>query len=387
MKMELTPQKAAYLAENIYSVNLDSPFELNLFLNNSIFANPKNTKQVLNASIGGRIFRAAEDAFGVCALGGGNYEGHSFLIFRGTTTAKNKADFVTDARIGLARSKTGAPVHSGFNQTFNSILPEIREFFVKNNVHGRVHCVGHSLGGAVATLAADWAASSLKLPVSLYTFGQPRVGLTTFAAFSTSRISKANIHRVFHTTDPVAMVPVFPYVHAPFPGYGCRVLSNNPIHSGEAHKMAGYSANMAKCTHWSDLTSAPPINTHEDAIKGWLKSNVDANPNCPKTFSWLENAIIWLLSKAVARAVYGLQLAAMGIHTFVDTAAYILAKGIELGKHVGEYAKLFFKKAMKILGLKFIEGVTQLTRDFIRYILQSLIRRINDLAIRAIRSL
>lgn len=385
----LEPKKAAELALNVYFVNGNDPSDLKQFLADRIFSSRNVQKKLLTAEVGGRVFRAAKDAFGLCAMGGGAYEGDVFLVFRGTTEAKNKADFVTDARIGITRSKTGSPVHCGFNHTFNSMLPDIRDFLNKNNVAGRVHCIGHSLGGAVATLAADWAAKNRNQPVSLYTFGQPRVGLMSSAALCTSRIGKTQMHRVFHTTDPVPMVPVFPYVHSPFPGYGYRVLTDNAIHSGEAHRMANYAKNMAAkgVTTWSSLKQAPPVNTHEQAIKGWLRSNADANLACPKTFAWLENALIWLLSKAMSRALYGLQLAAIGIHSFVDMAAYVLAKGIELGKEIGEYGKLFFKKVMKIFGLKFTEGVTRLTRDFIRYLLQSVMRRVNEMAQRAVRGM
>lgn len=385
MSQNLSPEDAALLAERVYSVNSEKPLSLKVFLANKLFAKTQSSKMVLNAAVGGRIFRAAEDAFGVCALGGGEYSSDLFLVFRGTTKANNKADFVTDARIGITRSKTGSPVHVGFNHTFNSLLPEIKKFFTDANPLGRVHCIGHSLGGAVATLAAEWFAFNTSRPVSLYTFGQPRVGMLLFANFCTSRIGRSSIHRVFHTTDPVPMVPVFPYVHSPLPGYGYSVISNNPIHSGEAHRMTNYETNMSGLANWSALNAAPPLNNHEDAIKGWLESKLNSNPTCPKTFEWLESALIWVLSKALSKAVSGIQLALMGIHSFVDMAAYALAKGLEIGKDIARYTKLLLLKAMRILGIKFKEGVTKFTRSFVFFILESLIKRTNELAQKAIR--
>jgi thioesterase domain-containing protein len=47
------------------------------------------------------------------------------------------------------------PVHIGFNQTFNNMLPEIKDFLKNNKPEGQIHCIGHSLGGPVASLAAD----------------------------------------------------------------------------------------------------------------------------------------------------------------------------------------------------------------------------------------
>lgn len=387
MGKELGPFDAAAIAKKVYSVNANDSIALRLFLGNKMFSRYRPEKKQLNAEVGGRLFRAAKDSFGLCALGGGAQEGDLFLIFRGTTTENNKADFVTDARLGITRSKTGSPVHIGFNHAFNSMLPELQEFIAQNQITGRVHCIGHSLGGAVATLAAEWVACNTSRPVTLYTFGQPRVGMLLFAMFCTSRIGKHNIHRVFHTTDPVPMVPVFPYTHSPITGYGCRVITNNPIHTGEAHYMETYETNMADYANWAALGTAPPLNSHEQAIKGWLRSNADSNPACPKTFAWLESALIWLMSKVLARAVSGIQLALMGIHSFVDMAAYVLAKGLEVGEAVSEYTRLFLIKAMKILGMKFKEGITKMTRTFIYFILESLIKRANQMAQKAVRGL
>lgn len=54
----------------------------------------------MKASVGCRILRATRDAFGVCAVGGGERNRELFLVFRGTTMANKKADLWTDARCG-----------------------------------------------------------------------------------------------------------------------------------------------------------------------------------------------------------------------------------------------------------------------------------------------
>ncbi|WP_350643813.1 hypothetical protein, partial [Psychrobacter sp. HY3-MNA-CIBAN-0198] len=61
------------------------------------------------------------------------------------------------------------------------LAPLLRE--LKPNA--TVHCVGHSLGGAVASLVADWAKRRFSSDVKLYTFGAPKVGLTNFALSTT----------------------------------------------------------------------------------------------------------------------------------------------------------------------------------------------------------
>ncbi|MGQ9427035.1 lipase family protein [Gilvimarinus sp. F26214L] len=385
MTKELSPFDAARLALGIYDVNSGNNRQFRAFLADPIFSPGPKGQKVMKTRVGGHVLRAAKDGFGLCATGGGLHKGDVFLIFRGTTTANNKADFVTDARIGLERGKSGWPVHIGFNHAFTAMLPEIRKSLEEFNCTGTVHCLGHSLGGAVATLAADWAIRNQKRPVKLYTFGQPRVGLSMFSLMLTTKLGAQNIHRVFHTTDPVPMVPIYPYVHNPMPGFGLRVMSENPILSGEAHRMK-YYADQLERKRWSDLTSAPPLHTHESMIKAWLESKTPHNPASTKTFEWLENALVWLVTKQLSALAHGIQWVGMGIHTFVDKVAWLLARGVEVGENCADYVKLFMRKVTQVLGIPVASGAN-LTRDFFRFLLETLTRRANDLAMKAIRGL
>ena len=102
-------------------------------------------------------------------MGGKGYEKDLFIIFRGSTDANNNADWISNARIGVQLSSNSFPVHIGFNEIFKSMLPSIKNFIDDNkgNIEN-IHCIGHSLGGAIATLAADWVKTSLKRNVKLY---------------------------------------------------------------------------------------------------------------------------------------------------------------------------------------------------------------------------
>lgn len=174
----LSPSLSAELADKVYFVQ--DEYTARTILSRAEFR--RNGSSQLNAAVGGRVIRGATDAFGVCAIGGGQYKNDIFLIFRGTTSANNNADWVSNARIGIEFSHSGAPVHLGFNQVFSSMLPAIREFLAKHgSVTGTVHCIGHSLGGAIANLAADWIKKTRGGAVRLYTFGAPRVGTSWFA--------------------------------------------------------------------------------------------------------------------------------------------------------------------------------------------------------------
>ncbi len=384
---ELTPLQSANLAEEIYDVQDEILFEIFQTKNKDIFS---QEQQKLTANVGGRIIRSAKDAFGLCTMGAGQYAGNAFLIFRGTTTANNKADFVSDARIGLQNSKTGSSVHIGFNEVFKSMLRDIQQFISSNQITGTVHCIGHSLGGAVATLAADWVKTNFsRFTVKLYTFGQPRVGLLPFATKFTSKLHSDNVHRLFHTTDPVPMVPIFPYIHAPAPGNGHLISSESLVTSGEAHKMANYihSIKQKELGSWPSISRSAPVFNHEKAIEEWVTSKVRPDPEHPRTWEWLDRAFIYVLTKIGNSIFTALHTAIVGVHTLADRIAWILMKGIDLAKNVGFFVKKLIEKIVQILGMPPLAPNHSITQAFLASLLTMLMRRSYDLARRAIRSL
>lgn len=169
--------------------------------------------------------------FGFFGIGNnkGNHKGEVVLTFRGTAGI---ADTLTDLHCGMTVGPNYKAVHAGFNRTFESIKPQLSKILSKLGSRP-VHCVGHSLGGALATLAANWIKSQFKMPVKLYTFGAPRVGCNPFAIQTETNLN--GIYRAVHRSDPVPMVPVWPFVHA---GSEYR-LSTCVSLTGAAHKMAG----------------------------------------------------------------------------------------------------------------------------------------------------
>lgn len=385
---ELNPSQTAKLAEGVYTVNKNDELSLKLFLKNQLFKNTDNNKpNTLSADVGGRIFRHAKDNFGVLAKGAGHFENDVFLIFRGTTEANDKADVVTDARIGICLSKCNLPVHIGFNQTFNSMLPEIREFLKGVNPGGTVHCIGHSLGGAVASLAADWVSNSLTNPVKLYTYGAPRVGTDWFAKSTTQTVGVDNIHRVFHKTDPVPMVAIYPFVQAPYGNTGHYLPSSNPLTSGEAHFMANYILSV-KGKSWVDLSHIPiePYNI-EIAIENWLKSKSPVDPTSASFWQWVNSALIYVIKKVAVGAIMMLQGAVIGLHTIIDKLAYILAKGINLAESISNWVILLMKKIMSALKITVDATKDVLTKNFIKNLLARLTTEATKNASSAIRKI
>jgi len=116
------------------------------------------------------------------------------------------ADFKTNIDIRLTDWIGGGRVHNGFKKAledvWEEILPEISNLKKQGVI---IWVTGHSLGAALATLAAD----RLQDAQGLYTFGSPRVGDQGF-----QRNFRPNAFRIVNGNDVVATVPAKdPYRH------------------------------------------------------------------------------------------------------------------------------------------------------------------------------
>lgn len=381
---EISPTVAAELAEQVYAVQNERAVAG--FLARKEFS--KDKKITMKASVGCRILRATRDAFAVCAIGGGDRSNEIFLVFRGTTMANKKADVWTDARCGFELSTGGKPVHIGFNHAFTSMLPEIKAFLKEHStVTGTVHCVGHSLGGAVATLAADWIARNKPNPVKLYTFGAPRVGGSFFASSCTNAIGEENMRRLFHSTDPVPMVPIFPFTHAPTRGSTYHLPSTLPLISGEAHKMEKY-INSVNNKGWPALTGNGRNDyTIEAGIENWLKSKSPVDSSSATFWRWVDAALVYVLKKVGAFAVNAVQVGLMGFWTVADKIAYLLEKGITAAVSVSTWVYHLMRKLMQALGMKVVKDVNELTRALMRTVLVRILIRMKEQVQNAVRKI
>ena len=69
----------------------------------------------------------------------------------------------------------------------------------------KIVVTGHSLGGAIATVAAAEIRES-GLNVDLYTYGAPRIGHAVVSDFISNQ-NKGGNYRVTHTNDPIPKLP------------------------------------------------------------------------------------------------------------------------------------------------------------------------------------
>jgi pimeloyl-ACP methyl ester carboxylesterase len=324
--------------------------------------------------------------FGFVAAGTSELTKREFIVaLRGTD---GHADELTDALIGSGvPGPSGKRVHMGFNRTWNSLRGQIDQRLSGQLLSGAtVHCVGHSLGGALATLAADYL-NGRGAQVKVYTFGSPRVGMSDFASSFTGRVTLANIFRVYHPADPVAMVPLFPFLHVPY-GQSAYQLACNGAERirGSAHKMVDSYIPLIGDKSYEALAANGAPSLTDRQIEAWLQG--------VKAGGWVQNygaravemvgiALEWVLRQLLQGALIGLQpLLASGV-TAIDTLAYVLYEGTRLVKKAAWYVEAILIAILKLAGQTARSGA-ELTLDFIRWVLVSLFQGISAMARSAI---
>jgi predicted lipase len=128
-----------------------------------------------------------------------NHNGSQWIIFRGTQEAK---DWLMN--LSAVPWRVGKRwVHGGFAMAQASVWKRIRKQ-LKRNV--KIYCVGHSLGGACATVSALRLQSEGFKSVRLVTFGRPNV----FLKSAKNMNLKCNVS-VVSGSDIVATVPRIAY--------------------------------------------------------------------------------------------------------------------------------------------------------------------------------
>jgi pimeloyl-ACP methyl ester carboxylesterase len=121
-------------------------------------------------------------------------------------------------------------VHMGFLQSWRMargvVLPQLKALRKKYPSH-KIHLVGHSLGGAVACLAALELRLSLGWEkVVVTTFGEPRVGNHGLARYvdrafqldGSANLENRHYRRVTHKNDPVPLLPLSEWGYRPHGG-------------------------------------------------------------------------------------------------------------------------------------------------------------------------
>jgi hypothetical protein len=121
-------------------------------------------------------------------------QGLTVLAFRGTQP-DDFPDLISDAEALQGEHPGGGRVHHGFKKAYQSVDGLIPDCL--GNRQSALLVTGHSLGAALATLAALDVA-----PTKLITFGSPRVGDAKFCA----RLAGMTVHRFVDCCDVITRV-------------------------------------------------------------------------------------------------------------------------------------------------------------------------------------
>lgn len=180
----------------------------------------------------------------------------SLIVFRGTQRRMDWLDDLfavqQDYRVPDARQYYGK-IHEGFFNAYQHILTPLPTTLTQQ-LNPAIPCYisGHSLGAALATLAAiDIALNvpEIRSQLQLYTYASPRVGDPTFATSHSQLVP--NSYRVVNLADMIPLVPP-------------TQLSGNFVHLGQ--EWAFLSQN-------GDVLPNHVVDTYRLAIDRELESN------------------------------------------------------------------------------------------------------------------
>ncbi|KAH7104974.1 alpha/beta-hydrolase [Auriculariales sp. MPI-PUGE-AT-0066] len=198
------------------------------------------------------------------------------VVFRGTQGIRGS---VMDSMIRLEdiiapKELPGVQVHHGFQSCWMAVSPVVVKH-VQEQVGLQpgytLVAVGHSLGGAMASIASvTFKQLSPQTRMKLLTYGQPRAGNALFTQTITDLIGKQEIFRVVHSNDGVpTMVPTeLGYVHhgieywawdppSPECTYICNAAGDYEEDPNGSTGVPSAGVNMAHLTYFGHLCCYP----------------------------------------------------------------------------------------------------------------------------------
>ncbi len=149
------------------------------------------------------------------------------LAFRGSNDIQNWIYDLTFVMVAYPNPNcANCEVHQGFLDVYNAVKNGVLSAMTNLCVFYQpakptILITGHSLGGAVAILAAADVTIDLQMHVdgiTVITFGEPRVGNPAWVSWMSNQVLQGAVqYRVTHEADPVPQVPpqVFGFLHVP----------------------------------------------------------------------------------------------------------------------------------------------------------------------------
>jgi len=130
-----------------------------------------------------------------------------YIVCRGTSSYK---DVISDIKFWRKKCNylDDTLIHNGFLEQYTAVRKQVHDkiaLIMNDNIKRVVFC-GHSLGAALATIAAlDYKLLNKKCIIECITFASPRVGSKSFANLFNKTIDIS--HRIVYHRDPVTFLP------------------------------------------------------------------------------------------------------------------------------------------------------------------------------------
>ncbi len=411
----LSPKEAAFIAANAYFTlsGWEKRYQFNMsgaegkapkvtrgqasrsvVSRNVVGSGPRSVAQagICNSSLGGtlsgstgsNLIGRVKTGFGYMLQFERDGKKHLVIATRGTRPEIGYPDLLTDINISTGRHFPGlGPVHSGFYDTYKSLMTSLRTNEAEGQITSAdyIHCVGHSLGGAVANLVAVYCAKK-GANVKLYTYGAPRVGLkdASYDKRMNALLGEENIYRVSHNLDPIPMIPIAPYIHVlPMISDKNNFFIGSPISSisMDNHDTNNY-INSVGDKEWDEVRSAKLAQVDMDRhyFKSWVSDE-----------NWLKRTLGVAGNKGMAvllRILRGMLAEAGRAITDIVTAFDLIALAIRSGLN---YVSSLWAKAVNFIGecAKVVGMKIEVSQNALRKLLDKMITELKITAKLAIK--
>jgi len=384
MTVELSPGESAEIANSAYALRLSTD------MLDAATAAPR-ARDAFDLRGGVRLSGVTglgaaalqqRTGFGYVAFGKGSRKGECLISVRGTFKT-SACDWITNARMAGVRGPSGFCVHAGFWAAARSLLPQVRDELRSHRDISTIHIVGHSLGGAIATLMAD-SLGDTGCGVKLYTFGAPRSGVELHAAYLTEKLGAGNIHRAWHDTDPVPMVPIFPYSHVPYGSQAHAMKGPGKRVNVDAHLMPEYIRSVGESS-WESLPLLPSKPGGLERAEAWLAQAADNGGMSIMLSATALRLILSALDEILKQLGNAAGLVLLGGATIIDSLARLLYSGALQSIRLAGMIRNLMLASMRFMGRVVSAGVN-ITVGFVQYVLDLLFRFIATVALRAVEA-
>jgi len=293
------------------------------------------------------------------------------VAFRGSVSA---SDWVSNFNFGMDRGPGDCIVHSGFNRIYRTFQDDLHHI-VDAAKPETLHFVGHSLGGAMATLAmADYGLRG-GAACRLYTFGTPRIGGFGLSSQLRRVLTPGTVRRVYSVSDPVPMLPVLPFQH--FAAGATGLDFGFTFITPRAHDRIQYRNRMPS----SGWPAATPLAQKSDPDY-WLGLAEKA-----QGFSALGYHALSMALRGIMRMVNMAGLALSAGITVLDRMVEAIHQGALLSKKIAETTLRFVKAALRMCGrlaLRAAVTAADLTVEFLQTVFDMMLAPVRRSALLAL---